>query len=180
MIYIKLFISFLKVGLFSIGGGYASIPIIQSQVVEKFAWITLDEFSNLITIAEMTPGPIAVNCATFVGLKIAGILGAIIATLATILPAIFIVSILTCLYFKYKNIDYMKTILSTLRPTIIALIASAGLSILINAITKESSLDITALVLFAGCFISIRKTKINPIFAMITTGFIYMLINLIL
>ena len=126
MIYLELFLSFLEVGLFSIGGGYAAIPIIQNQVVEKYAWLSLNEFTDLITIAEMTPGPIAVNSATFVGIKIAGILGAIVSTLAVILPSLFIVSILANLYFKYRNIDFMQKILGILRPVIVALIASAG------------------------------------------------------
>lgn len=180
MIYLELFLSFLEVGLFSIGGGYAAIPIIQSQVVEKYAWLSLNEFTDLITIAEMTPGPIAVNSATFVGMKIAGILGAIISTLAVILPSLFIVSLLAHLYFKYRNIDFMQKILGTLRPVIVALIASAGLSILINAVYAESKINFVTLSLFIVCFISIRKTKINPILAMLSCGVLYTVINLIL
>ena len=81
MIYIQLFLSFVQIGLFSVGGGYAAIPLIQSQVVETHGWLTMNEFTNLITIAEMTPGPIGVNSATFTGLQIAGIPGAIAATI---------------------------------------------------------------------------------------------------
>lgn len=180
MIYLELFLSFLEVGLFSIGGGYAAIPIIQNQVVEKYAWLSLNEFTDLITIAEMTPGPIAVNSATFVGIKIAGILGAIVSTLAVILPSLFIVSILANLYFKYRNIDFMQKILGILRPVIVALIASAGLAILINAIYAESKINFISLSLFILCFISIRKTKINPILAMLSCGVLYTIINLIL
>lgn len=184
MIYLELFLSFIQVGLFSIGGGYAAIPIIQSQVVEKYAWLSLNEFTDLITIAEMTPGPIAVNSATFVGIKIAGIPGAIIATLAVILPSLFIVSLLANIYFKYRNIDFMQKILGTLRPVIVALIASAGLSILLNAIFNGNvafnNINFISLVLFILCFISIRKTKINPVIAMLLTGIIYTIINLIL
>ena len=180
MIYLELFLSFLEVGLFSIGGGYAAIPIIQNQVVEKYAWLSLSEFTDLITIAEMTPGPIAVNSATFVGIKIAGILGAIVSTLAVILPSLFIVSILANLYFKYRNIDFMQKILGILRPVIVALIASAGLAILINAIYVENKINFISLSLFILCFISIRKTKINPILAMLSCGVLYTIINLIL
>lgn len=180
MIYLELFLSFLEVGLFSIGGGYAAIPIIQNQVVEKYAWLSLNEFTDLITIAEMTPGPIAVNSATFVGIKIAGILGAIVSTLAVILPSLFIVSILANLYFKYRNIDFMQKILGIIRPVIVALIASAGLAILINVIYAESKINFISLSLFILCFISIRKTKINPILAMLSCGVLYTIINLIL
>ena len=84
MIYLQLFLSFLQVGMFSVGGGYAAMPLIQSQVVEQHGWLTMQEFTDLITIAEMTPGPIAVNSATFVGLRIAQVPGAIIATLGCI------------------------------------------------------------------------------------------------
>ncbi len=91
MIYLQLFLSFLQVGMFSVGGGYAAMPLIQSQVVEQHGWLTMQEFTDLITIAEMTPGPIAVNSATFVGLRIAQVPGAIIATLGCITPALFFV-----------------------------------------------------------------------------------------
>ena len=94
MIYLQLYLSFLQVGLFSVGGGYAAMPLIRSQVVELHPWMTLQEFTNLITIAEMTPGPIAVNCATFVGLRIAQLPGAVIATLGCITPALVLVSLL--------------------------------------------------------------------------------------
>ena len=94
MIYLQLFLSFLQVGAFSIGGGYAAMPLIQSQVVTSHGWLTMSEFTDLITIAEMTPGPIAVNSATFVGIRIAGVGGAVIATLACILPSCLIVSLL--------------------------------------------------------------------------------------
>ena len=84
MVYIKLFLSFFQVGLFSFGGGFAALPLIQDQVVDVNKWLTLAEFTDLITISQMTPGPIAINAATFVGIRIAGVLGAIISTLGCI------------------------------------------------------------------------------------------------
>ena len=87
MIYFQLFLAFLQIGAFSFGGGYAAMPLIQAQVIEKYHWLTLNDFTNLITIAEMTPGPIAVNSSTFVGNQVAGIPGAIVATIGCILPA---------------------------------------------------------------------------------------------
>ena len=95
MILLQLFLSFLQIGLFSIGGGYAAIPLIQSQTVDVHQWLTSEQFMDLATIAEMTPGPIAINGATFVGLKVAGFPGAVIATLGCILPSIIIVSLLS-------------------------------------------------------------------------------------
>ena len=91
MTYLDLFWSFVQVGMFSIGGGYAAMPLIQSQVVAKHGWLTMGEFTDLITIAEMTPGPIAVNSATFVGIRIGGIPGAVVATAGCILPSLIIV-----------------------------------------------------------------------------------------
>ncbi|MFR1171383.1 MAG: chromate transporter, partial [Coprobacillus cateniformis] len=100
MIYLQLFLSFLQIGAFSFGGGYAAMPLIQNQVVDLHHWLSLSEFTDLVTISQMTPGPIAVNSATFVGIKIAGIPGAIVATLGCILPACIIVTIIAWLYLK--------------------------------------------------------------------------------
>ena len=100
MILLKLFLSFLQIGAFSFGGGYAAMPLIQAQVVIKYGWLTMEEFTNLITIAEMTPGPIAVNSATFVGTKIAGVPGALVATMGCILPSCIIVTLIASLYLK--------------------------------------------------------------------------------
>ena len=99
MIYLKLFLSFLQIGLFSIGGGYAAMPLIQQLIVEQNQWLTMTEFTDLITIAEMTPGPIAINSATFVGTRIAGLGGALIATLGCVLPSFIIVLTLAKLYY---------------------------------------------------------------------------------
>ena len=95
MIYMQLFFSFLLVGLFSIGGGYAAIPLIQAQVVQAHAWLSMAEFTNLVTIAEMTPGPIAINCATFTGYKKASFIGALIATLGMIVPSFAIIYLIS-------------------------------------------------------------------------------------
>ena len=109
MIYLQLFLSFLQVGMFSIGGGYAAIPLIRDQIVTSHAWLTMNEFTDLITIAEMTPGPIAVNSATFVGIRIAGPLGAVIATLGCITPSLLIVSLLAYIYYRYKNVSALQS-----------------------------------------------------------------------
>ena len=139
MIYVQLFLSFLQVGMFSVGGGYAAIPLIQSQVVEQHGWLTMQEFTDLVTIAEMTPGPIAVNAATFVGLRIAQVSGAIVATLGCITPALFFVSLLSYIYRRYKDISLLQSVLACLRPVIVALIFGAGLSILSMAACSAAS-----------------------------------------
>ena len=100
MIYLELFLSFLQIGLFSFGGGYAAMPLIQGQVVNGHHWLSMTEFTDLITISQMTPGPIAVNSATFVGIRIAGIPGALVATLGCILPSCLIVTLIASFYLK--------------------------------------------------------------------------------
>lgn len=178
MMYLCLFISFLQVGMFSIGGGYAAMPLIQSQVVEKYGWLTMGQFTDLITIAEMTPGPIAVNSATFVGIRIGGPFGAIVATLGVILPSVFIVSLLSYVYNRYRKLSALQSVLGCLRPTVVALIAGAGLMILglVASYSKAkglSSVNWFGLVLFAAAFIVLRKFKTNPILVMLCCGLVY-------
>lgn len=184
MIYLKLFLSFLKVGLFSFGGGYAAISLIQSQAVEKYGWLTLTEFTDLVSIAEMTPGPIAVNAATFIGLRLGGIGGALTATFACILPSCFIVTALFFIYKKYGNLPFIRKILVYIRPAAVALVASAGLTILINVIIGSKpfsveNMDITAAVLFVLSLFGLKKFKLNPIITMLMCGGIYLSLNLL-
>ena len=133
MIYLQLFLSFLQVGMFSFGGGYAAMPLIQGQVVTGHHWLSMSEFTDLITISQMTPGPIAVNSATFVGIKIAGIPGALAATFGCILPSCIIVTVIAKLYLKYRSMEVLQGVLGSLRPAVVAMIAAAGISILITA-----------------------------------------------
>lgn len=177
MIYLQLFFSFLQIGAFSFGGGYAALPLIQNQVVAANHWMTMDEFTNLITISQMTPGPIAINSATFVGLQVAGIGGAIIATLGCILPSCILVSLIAFLYFKYKNLSIIKNVLVFLRPAVVAMIASAGLLIVTSAFWSEESsignwktINGRAVVIFVLCVILLRKFKWNPILVMLLAG----------
>ena len=129
-----LFVSFIQVGLFSVGGGYAAIPLIQEQIVNTHQLMTMSEFTDLITIAEMTPGPISINSATFVGQRVYGTIGAIVCTIGAIIPAFIICLTLAYFYYKYKNFLGVQTVLGALRPTVVALIASAGASILVLAL----------------------------------------------
>lgn len=134
MLLLKLFFAFIQVGLFSVGGGYAAIPLIQEQIVNIYGLMSLEEFSDLITIAEMTPGPISINSSTFVGTRLAGPLGAIICTLGCIIPSFIICLTLAHFYYKYRNLGGVQKVLSSLRPAVVALIGSAGVSILMLAL----------------------------------------------
>lgn len=185
MIYLQLFLSFLQVGMFSIGGGYAAMPLIQSQVVDGHAWLTMSEFTDLITIAEMTPGPIAVNSATFVGVRIAGLGGAVVATLACILPSCFIVSLLAFIYYRYKQLSVLQSVLASLRPAVVALIAAAGLSIL-ELVAFEGNAPGLANVnwvgvgIFLAAFVLLRKFKRNPILVMVLCGVTQLCLGLLM
>ena len=185
MIYLDLMLSFMQIGLFSIGGGYAAIPLIQEQVVNIHKWMTISEFTNLITISEMTPGPIAINCATFVGIKVSGFLGSIVATFSVIIPSLIIVSILAFVYNKYGKGQSMKTVLSCIRPAVVALIAGAFLSILQlvvfgHAPIRFENVKIIGVVLFLFAFYFIAKKKKNPIFTMFLCGILYLIVDLII
>ncbi len=162
-------------GLFSIGGGYAAMPLIQSQVVEKQGWLTMSEFADLITIAEMTPGPIAINSATFVGIRIAGVAGAVTATLGCITPSLIITSILAVIYYRYKKLSAFQSILGSIRPAVVALIASAGVLIFLQVVFGGKDFDITNLslpgiLIFAAAVFILRKFKLNPICVMCLCG----------
>ena len=146
MIYLQLFLSFLQVGAFS--------------------------FTDLISISQMTPGPIAVNSATFVGIKIAGIPGAICATIGCVLPSCIIVGIISYFYLKYRHMDKLQSVLKMLRPAVVALIATAGVSILTTAFFGESfnTFKIHLVVIFGICVILLTKYKWDPILVMLLAG----------
>jgi len=185
MVYLQLFWSFLQVGMFSIGGGYAAMPLIQSQVVTHYGWLTMSEFTDLITIAEMTPGPIAVNSATFVGIRIAGIPGAIIATGGCILPSCIIVSILAFVYYRYKQMSTLQSILGSLRPAVVALIGAAGLSILKLVAFDGAEVSIANVHwlecgIFLAAFLVLRIWKKNPIMVMVCCGVVELAVKSLL
>ena len=176
MIYATLFLSFFQIGLFSFGGGYAAMPLIQHQVIDLHHWLTVKEFSDLVTISQMTPGPIAINAATFVGLRIAGPLGAAAATIGCVFPSCVIVTIIAYFYMKYRHMDMLQKVLNTLRPAVIALIAAAGLTIIVSAFWGEDQpitlqgANLTMIVLFAVCLFLMLKKKMNPIAVMVLAG----------
>ena len=177
MIWFQLFLSFLQIGLFSFGGGYAAMPLIQEQIVNIHGWLDMDQFTDLITISQMTPGPIAINSATFVGIRIGGIPGALVATLGCILPScIIIVTLLAKLYLKYQKLDVLQSVLNSLRPAVVALIASAGISILVTAfwgsegVIRLADTDWLLVVIFIVWVVLLQKLKWNPILVMVLAG----------
>lgn len=175
MIYVQLLISFFYIGLLSFGGGYAALPLIQNQIIDVHHWLNMSELTDLITISQMTPGPIAINSATFVGEKIAGIGGGIVATIGCIIPSMIIVTLISHFYIKYRNLSLLQNILKILRPAVVAMIGASGLQILLNAFFPEGAivfeqLQIQMVLIFIGCFYVLIKYKSNPIMIMILAG----------
>lgn len=178
MIYFQLFISFLKIGLFSFGGGYATIPLIE-EAIRDYGWLTRQQFNDLVTISQLTPGPIALNAATFVGLKAQGLEGALIATLGCILPSCIIVGAISYGYFKYRKLPLLQKVLKTLRPAVIAMIASAALLLLKACFFQGQNFELFALCNFLIAMILLRKFKMNPILVILISGILQVLIDLI-
>ncbi len=177
MIYLELLWSFFQIGLFSIGGGYAAMPLIQHQVVDLHPWLTMTQFADIITISEMTPGPIAINAATFVGIQVAGIPGAVVATVGCVLPSCIIVTTLAYIYYRFRGLTMVQGILAGLRPAVVAMIASAGISLMILAFYGQRelpadlrSIDGVALAIFAAGLFALRKWKLNPVTVIAAAG----------
>ncbi len=181
MIYLELFFAYVQIGLFSIGGGHASIPLAQSVVVDAMGWLNIKEFTDMITISEMTPGPFSVNSATYVGLKMGGIIGGVVATLGFLVPSIAICLSIYLLIKRFKNARIVDGFMQGIRPAVSGVISSAGLGILLFAVFGANnltafktgfSLDIINLLLGTVTFILIRKTKLNPILMILLTGIV--------
>ena len=152
------------------------MPLIQEQVVTIHHWLDISEFTDLVTISQMTPGPISINAATFVGIKVAGIPGAVVATGGCILPSCIIVTVIARLYLKYRNMAALQGILNSLRPAVVAMIAAAGISILITAFWGNTGMislvgtKWTLVVIFMICVVLLQKVKMNPIGVMALAG----------
>ena len=164
-IIVKIFLSFLKIGAFSFGGGYAMLPVIQREIVESHNWITSKEFIDIIGISQMTPGPIAINSATFVGFKVSGILGSISATLGVVSFSFILVSIANHYILKFKESYIMKAALAGMRPAMIGLIISVFLSL-----GRESYKDIKSIVIGVIILGLLLSNKLHPILVIVISG----------
>lgn len=177
MIYLSLFLSFCQIGLFSIGGGYAALPLIQAQVVQLHGWLTMDAFADIVTMSQMTPGPIAINAATFVGTRLGGLLGAVVATAGSVFPSFIIALLFAWLYRKYHSLRLVQGVLRSLQPAVVGLIASAGVSILTHALFTVQSAGFTvlgtdgvSLCIITLSILALRLFKANPIVVMLCAG----------
>lgn len=183
MLLFTLFLAFVQVGLFSVGGGYAAIPLIQEQIVNIHNLLTLEEFSDLVTVAEMTPGPILINAATFVGMQVGGLPGVVLCSVGCVIPSFCICLVLAHFYYKYRAVKGVQTVLGAMRPAVVALIASAGISILVLALFGTGLKDIVIeniryveLGIFAVALFVIRKYKVSAIAIILGSGVVGTLI----
>ena len=173
---LELFKTFLLIGAFSFGGGLASMELIRSRVVSQHHWMTDSEFTDIISISEMTPGPLGINIASFTGTRIAGIPGTIASTVAYVLPAIGIVSFIAWLYYKYRSLDSVQGVLKGLRPAVAAMVFASALKIFGNAIwggLGNISLPNTnwiAVALSLGFLVLLRLKKLTPVQAILSSG----------
>ncbi|MGI5822434.1 MAG: chromate transporter [Dethiobacteria bacterium] len=182
MVYLKLFLSFVKVGLFSFGGGYAMLPLIQSEVAAR-GWLHATELVDIIAIAEMTPGPIAVNAATYIGYRTAGFAGSIVATAGVSLPPIVLVLIIAGYFFKFRDQPVITMVFYGVRPAVTGLIIAAAVFIAEIALVREKPVTLQALqfkpaaflnitegLIMLAVFIALLKFKLHPLLLIALAG----------
>lgn len=162
-----LYIVFLKIGLFSFGGGYIVLSLIQKEIVYTYNWITLEEFTNIIAVSQVTPGAISVNAATYVGYNVTGsFIGSIVATFGLATPSIVIMYIFTKFFLKFRNNKYITNTFTGLKVIVISLILSVGISLINN----KNFIDLKSYIIFIISLILLIKYKINPILLIIITA----------
>ena len=164
MIYLQLILDFFKIGIFSFGGGYATIPFLY-QIAQTHHWYSVKELTQMVAIASITPGPIGINVATYAGLKTAGIFGSMLATISEMLPSLFLVIIVSKLLRRFSDNFYVKSLIETLKPISCALLVSVAVGLL-----KPQLYDIKGLILLAILIILSIKSKKDPIFYILIAG----------
>ena len=167
MIYWQLICVYLKIGVFGFGGGYAMLSLIQLEIVERYHWLTLQQFTDVVAISQMTPGPIGINSATYIGYTVTGnIWGAVIATVAVCLPSFLMVLFISYFFVKFKNNKYVNAAMSGLLPMSVALIGAAAL-LLMN---KDNFIDYKSILIFVAAFFLTWKYKVHPILMILLAG----------
>ncbi len=183
----SLFITFCKIGLFTIGGGYAMLPFIQREVLAVHGWLSAAEIADIVAISQMTPGPIAINAATFTGMKVAGVAGACLSTLGVVLPSLVIASLVARALLAFQRSDVVKGVLMGMKPAVTGLIAAAALGILVQTLylpavlpasvsaflaSFAASVDWPAAALAAAAYaaLSLGKKRVHPIATILACG----------
>lgn len=183
MLFLQLFYTFFKIGLFSFGGGYGMLSVIQGEVVTKHAWLTHTEFTDIVAISQMTPGPIGINSATYVGFTAVAnagysdevaILGSLLASLGVMLPSFILMLLISRFLMKYRKHPSVETVFSIIRPIVVGLIASAAL-LLMNGDNfgnpQSQPLQFAiSVVLFLFAFLGLKRWKLSPILLIVLCG----------
>lgn len=163
MILLQLFVSYLKIGFFGFGGGYAMLSLIHSEVVVRNAWLTNGQFSDIVAISQMTPGPIAINSATYIGYEVAGVWGSVVATVAVCIPALTLMMLITRFYIRLRNNRFMAGAIAGMRPVVIGMIAAAALLLIFpHSDEGRSFIDAWSWVIFSVTLLC-SALKVNPI-----------------
>jgi len=185
MLFLQLFYTFFKIGLFGFGSGYAMLSMIQGEVVTKHHWITPSEFTDIVAISQMTPGPIGINSATYVGYAAVtdagyapwiGIVGAGTATLAVILPSFLLMLTISRLLLRHKNNPIIASIFCGLRPAVVGLLASAALLLMTSenfgSVSTSPFQFIVSILIFISAFVGVKVIRLSPILVILLSGLI--------
>ncbi|MDR2293198.1 MAG: chromate transporter [Prevotellaceae bacterium] len=170
--YLNLFISFFKIGTFTLGGGYVMIPLIEKEVVNKRKWINNGEFSEMLTLAQSAPGPIAINTAIFVGYKIKGFKGMLTTVLGTVIPSFTIIMLIAIFFAEFENSKTVERIFCGIRPAVVALIAVPVINML-----KNNSFKVHITVIAAVSAIAVWLLGISPVIVIIIAGLCAIMYN---
>jgi chromate transporter len=168
---IKLFLVFAKIGTFSIGGGYAMLPFIQKEVIEKHNWLTIQEFSDILAVSQMTPGPVAVNSATFVGYKLFGFWGSVAATLGVVLPSFLMILIIAAFFVKVYEKKEAKAIFKGIRPAVLGLLGAAA-----YMVTVSNVVDFKGIGIFLIAFVSLFHKRVDTIMVIVVSAILGIII----
>lgn len=171
MIYLKLYYTFLKIGAFSFGGGYAMLPLIEKEIIYNNNWIDHGSFIDIIATSQMTPGPIAINSATFIGYKIGGVLGSVVSTIGVITVPVILILVISKFVAKFKKSKMVESIFTGLRPALVGLILASAYSVGKTAIFNVSSFLIALFI-----FIIVNRAKVHPIIAIVISAFLGLII----
>ena len=180
LLFLKLFYTFFKIGLFGFGGGYAMISMIQGEVVTRYGWLSSSDFTDIIALSQMTPGPIGINSATYVGYVAVvnagyshsmGVIGSTIATLSVVLPSFILMMLISRFFLKYQKHPAVEAVFTGLRPGVVGLLAAAALVLMTGEnFGTETPQLIVSIVLFIAVFIASYRYKANPIMLIIGCG----------
>lgn len=170
MIYLQLFLSYLKIGFFGFGGGYAMLSLIQNEIVEQRGWLTATQFADIVAVSQITPGPIAINSATYIGYAVAGFAGSVIATFAVCLPSLTLMLLLTRFFLRHRENRFVQSVVKAVSPVVVGMITSAALLLMFPRSGENTNFtDVWSWLLFVACLYGSFR-KVNPILMIILSA----------